>query len=78
MDGVSARNVQTARHQRHLDPERSLEPLHVDFGDADRPAQIVQMFGAGCLLQHTAVEYEDKVLLAAGRVENVISTMECT
>ena len=78
MDGVSARNAQMARHQRHLDPERSLEPLHVDFGDADRPAQIVQVFGAGCLMQHTAVEHEDKVLLAAGRFDNVISKMECT
>ena len=59
-------------------PVCGLEPSGAHFGDADRPAQIVQVFGTGCLMQHTAVEYEDKVLLAAGRFDNVISKMECT
>lgn len=53
---------EVARTLQHLHPERSLEPKH-DFGDADRAARVVQMFGAGYLMQHAAIEHEDKVLL---------------
>lgn len=47
---------------RHLHPERSPEPTN-DFGDADTAARHVQVFGAGYLLQHAAIEHEDKVML---------------
>lgn len=51
-----------AQECAHLHPGRDLEPKH-DFGDDARAAQNVQMFGAGYLMQHAAVENEDKVLL---------------
>ncbi|MEM9425745.1 MAG: DUF1963 domain-containing protein [Pseudomonadota bacterium] len=51
-----------AKDRTDLHPDRSVEPQH-DFGDDARAAQNIQMFGAGYLMQHAAVEHEDKVLL---------------
>lgn len=52
----------TAHTLQPLHPDRSPEPKN-DYGEADQQARNVQMFGAGYLLQHAAVEHEDKVLL---------------
>lgn len=52
----------TAKTLQHLHPERSLEARH-DFGQADAAARQVQMFGAGYLCQHAAIEHEDKIML---------------
>lgn len=52
----------TAELLQHLHPERSLKANH-DFGEADAAARHVQMFGAGYLCQHAAIEHEDKVML---------------
>ena len=58
-----ARAFHHTAHALHaLHPDRSPDPQN-DYGEADRMARNVQMFGAGYLLQHAAVEHEDKVLL---------------
>ncbi len=51
-----------AQERTDLHPGRSPDPVH-DFGDTDRAAQVVQMFGAGYLMQNAAIKNENKVLL---------------
>ncbi|MEM1277546.1 MAG: DUF1963 domain-containing protein [Pseudomonadota bacterium] len=51
-----------AKERTDLHPGRATEP-QFNFGDADQEARPTQMFGCGYLMQHAAIDHEDKVLL---------------